>query len=76
MKKLIPTKFYYNSQGLDKDNRIISYGNGIIDTKEIEYSNISDLCLDKLRKANFNVVYINLITLTPLEFDIIEEERS
>lgn len=72
MKKLIPTKFFFSFKGIDKSHREVSYGNGTIDAKDMIDDYIIEICLKKAKIANSEVVYINLITFTPLEFDIIE----
>lgn len=74
IERLVPTRFFYNLRGLDKDHVEISYKSGTIEEEELcKNIGIMDMLTCETIKENNRVVYINLITLTPIAFKVVKD---
>jgi len=68
--KLIPTMMFISAEGYDKNHNKISYHSSNFEPSA--KMDIVEFITNIMTKSNSKVVYVNIISLTPLEFKSIK----
>lgn len=72
---MIAKKMFCSYQGYNDEDKQITYGNFVVNSDEISGEvSLSSFVLSKAKEYNKNVVAVNIVCLSPIEFEIITKD--